>query len=506
MVIINTTGKINEVWLDKPYGTIIVDCPDTGISWESGYTSGYTDGLAACSGSSCDGIYESGYTAGEAAQKAKLSYTAITENGEYTSEDGFSAVTVNVPSGETINNQTKRFNWNNGDYDYQPDNTGGYYVKKTNVNMPGEYSITPDSGYTGLRMVDISEWIWAGDAYNAGFSAGYDSAATGNPGYDEGYEVGFDEGYTSGVTDQKNKLTSTAITQNGTYTREDGFNSVYVNVPQTGYTQADLDAAFQSGITYQKSLLSSTAVTENGRYTSENGFSSVTVSVDCRYGGTNVLDMQYITSADNQTVNLFMGEMQNDNQYFYAFYSAITYMEIDGVPTLKDPNNIQRSTPEIPGENSYRLYTHTFASAGNHTVRFMMARSFSAATQTGTKYPAFELTDLIFCSNSQDKCPIVTANIGEGYEVLGTGVFQGNTTLTAATIPASVTGITWVTFENSTIKQLTCYGTTPPVLGSNNVFSGVSTLEHIYVPASAVDTYKAANRWSNYASIIEAIQ
>lgn len=221
--------------------------------------------------------------------------------------------------------------------------------------------------------------------------------------------------------------------------------------------------------------------------------------------GVSMLDFTYVTTGDNQTINLFMGEMQNDNQYFYAFYSAITYMEIDGVPTLKDPNDIQRSTPEIPGENSYRLYTHTFASAGTHTVRFMMSRSFSASTQTGTKYPAFELTDLIFCSNSQDKCPVINANIGAGYEVLKTGVFQGNKTLTAATIPASVTGITWVTFENSTIKQLTCYGTTPPTLGSN-VFAGVTTLEHIYVPAEAVEDYKAATNWSNYASIISAIQ
>ena len=44
----------------------------------------------------CREEYYSGMTAGEEAQKAKLVSTAITENGTYTSEDGFSQVDVNV--------------------------------------------------------------------------------------------------------------------------------------------------------------------------------------------------------------------------------------------------------------------------------------------------------------------------------------------------------------------------------------------------------------------------
>ena len=456
MVYINTTGKHNEVWLDKPYATITVECPDC-PSTEDAYNSGWTDG-------SEDG-YHKGYQSGRT--------DGYDDGWGPGYESGFTDG-LEACSGETIHNQTKSFNIldTGGDlkvkYEY-----GAYQFENITED------IRPNSGYTGLERVGLYMYIYPGEALQDGFNSGYTSGYTDglnacSGGSCEGiWEAGYDSGFTDGVN----------------------------SVECSGYTQEDLDAAFQSGITYQKSLLTSTAITENGRYTSQNGFDDVTVSVDCQSEGNNILDMTYVTSANNQTINLFMGDAQYTNSYFIAFFSAITYMEIDGIPVLTDPNNIVYDTTD----GRFGLYTHTFASAGNHTVRFMMSRSFSASTQTGTKYPAFELTDLIFCSNSQDKCPVINANIGAGYEVLKTGVFQGNKTLTAATIPASVTGITWVTFENSTIKQLTCYGTTPPTLGSN-VFAGVTTLEHIYVPASAVEDYKAATNWSNYASIISAIQ
>ena len=70
-----------------------------------------------------------------------------------------------------------------------------------------------------------------------------------NSGYTSGNTDGFASGHTSGVTDgvaqQKALLSSTTITQNGTYTRENGWSAVTVNV--SGYTQQDLDAAYQRG-------------------------------------------------------------------------------------------------------------------------------------------------------------------------------------------------------------------------------------------------------------------
>lgn len=98
------------------------------------------------------------------------------------------------------------------------------------------------------------------------------------------YEQGYEDGYASGETHQKNLLTTTAFTENGEYQRENGWSGVTVDVPQTGHTDQELEDAFESGYTSgqtdQKNLLTTTAFTENGSYQRENGWSGVTVNID----------------------------------------------------------------------------------------------------------------------------------------------------------------------------------------------------------------------------------
>ena len=49
--------------------------------------------------------------------------------------------------------------------------------------------------------------------------------------YDEGYSAGEGAGISEGIAQQKAKLDKTTFTENGTYTREDGWNEVTVDVP-----------------------------------------------------------------------------------------------------------------------------------------------------------------------------------------------------------------------------------------------------------------------------------
>lgn len=58
-----------------------------------------------------------------------------------------------------------------------------------------------------------------------------------NGSYDEGYA----QGKTDGVNEQKTKLESINITQNGTYTKEDGYNHIEVNVPQKTAQEQSFD-------------------------------------------------------------------------------------------------------------------------------------------------------------------------------------------------------------------------------------------------------------------------
>ena len=61
-----------------------------------------------------------------------------------------------------------------------------------------------------------------------------------------------------------------------------------------------------------------------------------------------------------------------------------------------------------------------------------------------------------------------------------------------------------MTFRNDNLTRLTILRTSPP--SANASGSLPSTVGVIYVPASAVDAYKAADGWKNFAPKIQAIQ
>lgn len=87
---------------------------------------------------------------------------------------------------------------------------------------------------------------------------------------------------------------------------------------------------------------------------------------------------------------------------------------------------------------------------------------------------------------------------------LRSSTFRQASKIASLTLPSKLTTVeNYAIFQMSALRSLTCLATTPPSVTSNNELPSAC---QIYVPASAVDTYKSTTWWSAYASRIFAIE
>lgn len=99
---------------------------------------------------------------------------------------------------------------------------------------------------------------------------------------------------------------------------------------------------------------------------------------------------------------------------------------------------------------------------------------------------------------------IKSLTIGSNPTSIGSNMFQKCTKLTSLVIPSNISSINNYAFSGCTgLRSITVHSVTPPTLGYG-VFDSTNNCP-IYVPSGSVNAYKAASRWSNYASRIQAI-
>ena len=99
---------------------------------------------------------------------------------------------------------------------------------------------------------------------------------------------------------------------------------------------------------------------------------------------------------------------------------------------------------------------------------------------------------------------LINIVISKDVRLINYAAFMGCLNLTSIIIPRGITSIdTYAFYGCNSLTSFTCLATNPPTLGSN-AFNNMPG--PIYVPAASVNSYKAANGWSNYASKIQAIQ
>lgn len=321
------------------------------VGIQQGYDNGYNKGT------------EDGYTNGVSDQKAKLQPITIKRNGNYVNENGYNEVIVDVPTND------------DGDYDtgYSEGYSTGYgkgtadgitvqKAKLTNITITKNGTYVREDGYNDILVeVPISE----------------------DGSYDEGYEAGLTagdtQGYLRGMTEQKAKLRPITIIKNGTYSNDNGYNNIVVDVPtendgdydigysegyNEGYTKGNNDGytkgsndgydngydkgaedgytngynkgneqGYTSGIADQKAKLTNITITKNGTYETEDGYSSVIVNVPNNGGGGDGTSFDYSVIGYSAEIANAINTKQNED----IAYSQALYNKWD--PNSKYPNN-----------------------------------------------------------------------------------------------------------------------------------------------------------------------
>lgn len=94
--------------------------------------------------------------------------------------------------------------------------------------------------------------------------------------------------------------------------------------------------------------------------------------------------------------------------------------------------------------------------------------------------------------------------IPEGVSYIDYRTFRNCTSLSTVYLPGSLTSMNDDAFGNCPIATMYCSATTVPTVEgeSSNNFNSLSDNSTLYVPASAIEDYKATAPWNNFANIL----
>lgn len=151
------------------------------------------------------------------------------------------------------------------------------------------------------------------------------------------------------------------------------------------------------------------------------------------------------------------------------------------------------STFSIDTNSIRKLESYGFAGfTGLTSVRLTNFSGFTSSSATGHQFANCpQLKSITIIANGNTKIP---------------SYFVNGNSLTAVTLG----GITEISNSyglnsgnnSASVRTLTMLDTTPPTIGTTSISMFNPTV--IYVPSSAVNTYKTATNWSSYSSIIQA--
>lgn len=152
-----------------------------------------------------------------------INYHTFTERFADECAGAYAAITISIPKDIYCTEKYWDGNWS------APAIKIVNQDKKVEFTENGVYVIDYDSTlYTGLGKVEVEVNVETDGSYEEGYNEGYLEGET------DGYTDGLADGIADGIEQQKSKLESITITENGVYEKEDGYNKVIVDVEGSG--------------------------------------------------------------------------------------------------------------------------------------------------------------------------------------------------------------------------------------------------------------------------------
>lgn len=170
----------------------------------------------------------------------------------------------------------------------------------------------------------------------------------------------------------------------------------------------------------------------------------------------------------------------------------------------------------VDGNEETPINTWRFETAGEHVVQYefednTVPSGFLFEITTATEAIIGDDITIIGGADADhygafQGSTITSATIGDSVTDIDDSAFGNCMQLTSVTIGTGITSIGGAAFadSNHSLASVTVNATTPPTLGGN-VFYDSALNFTIYVPAASVNTYKAANGWSDFSSSIQPI-
>ena len=376
------------------------------------------------------------------------------------------------------------------------------YCDNTNKMVDVYDQVSEDSGTTWTTTATTTTLLEE-HSYDCGYRTRETSGSAYCNGVDKYIDVYSEYSEDSGSTWQTASTTPTLVETNsydcGYRTRTLNTATTCVNVDK--YTLEEYQVSTDSGSTWTTTGTSATTLIEANSY-------------DCGYRTRTTSSATYC-DGDDLYVDVYDQVSEDSGTTWTTTATTKTLVEA-GACTPPTPNAkfvlTLNDSSIVSGECSSNSAL-TSSDVGSYTNSCVEVAIGNCVTNIGSScFNGFTKLSAITFSNSVttignssfSQCnKLVSVNIPDSVTTIDDYGFNSCTGLTDVIIGSGCTSIGNSGFYNCrNLTSITCEATTPPALGTN-VFTN-STCP-IYVLAESVEAYKAANRWSQLASRIQAI-